>query len=88
MTIDLPREILEKLIIKARISGLTPERYLEKLVAQDVSDRPTIQRPFDYRKIYGCLEGPDVSVSKEEIDEARREMWANFPREFPNVDQS
>jgi len=22
-----------------------------------------------------------ISISKEEIDEARREMWANFPRE-------
>lgn len=25
-----------------------------------------------------------ISISKEEIDEARREAWANFPREIPN----
>ena len=24
------------------------------------------------------------SFPKEEIDEAQREMWANFPREFPD----
>jgi hypothetical protein len=24
-----------------------------------------------------------VPITKEMIDEARREMWANFPREFP-----
>ncbi len=24
-----------------------------------------------------------VPVTKEMIDEARREMWANFPRDFP-----
>lgn len=29
----------------------------------------------------GVLAGLNISISKEEIDEARREMWANFPRE-------
>ena len=28
------------------------------------------------------------SFPKEEIDEAQREMWANFPREFPEVPSS
>ena len=28
------------------------------------------------------------SFPKEEIDEAQREMWANFPREFPEVPTS
>ena len=29
----------------------------------------------------GALAHLNISISKEEIDEARREMWANFPRE-------
>ena len=31
------------------------------------------------RSLYGLW--ADVSVSAEDIDEARREMWSNFPRE-------
>ena len=31
------------------------------------------------RSLLGLWEG--VSVSEEDIDEARREMWGNFPRE-------
>lgn len=31
------------------------------------------------RSLYGLWEGD--SVSAEDIDEARREMWSNFPRE-------
>ncbi len=30
---------------------------------------------------YGLLADLNISISKEEIDEARREDWANFPRE-------
>ena len=29
----------------------------------------------------GALAHLNISISKEEIDEARREAWANFPRE-------
>ena len=31
----------------------------------------------------GCLEHLHVTVSEEDIAAARREMWADFPREFP-----
>ena len=31
----------------------------------------------------GCLEHLRVTVSEEDIAAARREMWAGFPREFP-----
>jgi hypothetical protein len=38
---------------------------------------------------YGLLADLNISISKEEIDEVRREMWANFPRErfFETEDQ-
>ncbi len=29
----------------------------------------------------GCLEHLGVEITEEDIDEARREMWGNFPRE-------
>jgi hypothetical protein len=33
------------------------------------------------RSLYGLWKDFGVSISAEEIDEARREMWGNFPRE-------
>ena len=33
------------------------------------------------QNIKGILAGRGISVSAEDIDEARREMWMNFPRE-------
>lgn len=35
----------------------------------------------------GRFEHLGYSFPKEEIDEAQREMWANFPREFPDPDK-
>lgn len=40
---------------------------------------PPEQKPF--RSLYGALKDFGPSPSKEEIDEARREAWSNFPRE-------
>jgi hypothetical protein len=34
-----------------------------------------------FRSIKGILAGRGISVSAEDINEARREMWKNFPRE-------
>jgi hypothetical protein len=36
------------------------------------------------RPLRGRFADLKLSIPKEEIDEARREMWANFPREFPD----
>jgi len=33
--------------------------------------------------LLGRFAVPGLSIPKEDIDEAQREMWANFPREFP-----
>jgi hypothetical protein len=33
------------------------------------------------RSLYGLWKDFGVSISAAEIDEARREMWGNFPRE-------
>lgn len=35
----------------------------------------------------GILARPGFSVSAEDIDQTRREMWANFPRGFPKDDK-
>ncbi len=35
------------------------------------------------KSVIGCLEHLGVHITDEDIAEVRREMWANFPREFP-----
>jgi hypothetical protein len=34
----------------------------------------------------GALAHLNISVSEEDIAQARREMWGNFPRDFPGKD--
>jgi hypothetical protein len=68
------------------VTGLPPtvvsdlQRLVDTLRAEP---RPT-SRPL-LRGIF-AEEGKDVT--KEMIDEARREMWAQFPRDFPPTEQS
>lgn len=33
------------------------------------------------RSLYGALADLDVHITEEDISEARKEMWGNFPRE-------
>ena len=35
------------------------------------------------KSAFGMFEHLGVNITREMIDEARKEAWANFPREFP-----
>lgn len=50
-----------------------------------VAEQP--QTPAPRPPLMGRFAHLGISISKEEIDEAQREMWANFPREFPDTTQ-
>jgi hypothetical protein len=47
--------------------------------ATRLRDEVAVQQPI--RSIKGLLAGRGISISDEDIDEARREIWKNFPRE-------
>ncbi len=47
--------------------------------ATRLRDEISSKRPF--QSIKGILAGQGISISAEDIDEARREMWKNFPSE-------
>jgi len=47
--------------------------------ATRLRDEAAPKKPF--RSIKGILAGRGISISAEDIDEARREMWKSFPRE-------
>ncbi len=61
------------------IKQLTPEekrRLREELAATDIAVRPAPRE-----SLYGIAAHLGPAPSAEEIDEARREAWATFPRD-------
>lgn len=70
---------LEQLLATARtLSPLDRVWLVEQVMETLKSDlAPTEKKPK--RSLYGIWAG--TNVSEEDIDEARREMWGNFPRE-------
>lgn len=66
----------EALEIVQALSPLEKVRLVEEVMASLEHDLVE-KRPR--RSLHGIWAGVDVSA--EDIDEARREMWGNFPRE-------
>lgn len=70
---------VEQAILEA-VRSLPVDKQQEVLShATRLRDEATPKKPF--KSIKGILAGRGISISAEEIEEARREMWKNFPRE-------
>lgn len=69
------------LSIARQLSPSDKARLLEDISAALRRDlvQPETEKKKPKRSLLGLWEG--VSISEEDIDEARREMWGNFPRE-------
>ena len=62
------------------LSPLDKVRLMERLAStleRDLGEPVTEPPP----SLYGLWADLGVDISAEDIDEARREMWSNFPRE-------
>lgn len=72
---------LEQIVTLAlSLSPLDKVRLVEQVIAtleQDLKEA----NPKPRRSLLGILAPYGSAPSAEEIDEARREMWGNFPRE-------
>lgn len=70
---------LEEAVL-VKLQQLPLEKQQEMLdFAEFLSQKAEKKTPL--KSSAGALAHLNVSISKEEIDEARREAWANFPRE-------
>jgi hypothetical protein len=70
---------LEQAILEA-VRALPAEKQREILDhAARLRDASVKKRPF--RSVEGLWADLGISLSAEEIDDNRREMWRNFPRE-------
>lgn len=70
---------LETVVGMARqLSPLEKVRLVEEIMSlleDDLSER----KSGPTRSLYGIW--PDANISSKDIEEARQEMWGNFPRE-------
>ena len=62
---------------------LTPEKLRTLIVDLEAKLQGTYQAPArkPFQSLHGALADLGPAPSAEEIDEARREAWANFPRD-------
>jgi hypothetical protein len=62
------------------LSPLDKVRLMEKIATSlKVNIREEFQQPIE--SMYGICADLGTAPSAEDIDEVRREIWANFPRE-------
>jgi len=63
-----------------KIKSLTPEQQREvELMVERLTNRNQQKQPR--RSLMGLFEDLNIHITEEDIAEARREMWGNFPRE-------
>jgi hypothetical protein len=70
---------VEKTVLE-KVKVLPPNRkqevldFVEFIEAKEAKKQPR-------RSLYGELADLDIKITEEDIAEARKEMWGNFPRE-------
>ncbi|NJR63682.1 MAG: DUF2281 domain-containing protein [Cyanobacteria bacterium CRU_2_1] len=72
---------LEQTLLE-NLRQLPPEKQQEVLdFAEFLRQKTALKQPG--RSLKGLWADLDIHISEEDIAEARREMWGNFPRELP-----
>ena len=72
------------------LSGL-PEQVAQSIrhLVDSLRERPASGEPTPHRPpLRGRFADLKLSIPAEHIDEAQREAWANFPREFPEAGET
>ena len=62
------------------LPALEKVRLVERIMAT-LGQELTTQKAQPLKSAYGLWADLNIDISAEDIDEARREMWGNFPRE-------
>jgi len=73
-TIDMAVDVLRKLPPRDRIKAIT-------IVLSETEHDFPLSKSVKRKSLYGLWKDLNVDLSAEDIDEARKECWKNFPRE-------
>ncbi len=68
--------------VLGKLRNLPPEKQKEVLEFVEALEASGEAKP-PYRSLEGLWAKYDINITEEDIAEMRREMWSNFPREFP-----
>jgi hypothetical protein len=67
-------------ILLEKLRGLPPEKQNEVLAfAESLKPAEDAKKPL--RSLEGLWADLDIEITEQDIAEARREMWSNFPRD-------
>ena len=71
---------IEEMVLE-KLRGLPAEKQKEVLeFVESLKPDGSTKKPL--RSLEGLLEDLNVDITEEDIAEARREMWGNFPRDM------
>jgi hypothetical protein len=71
---------IEEMVLE-KLRGLPPEKQKDVLkFVESLKPGEGAKKPL--RSLEGIWEDLDIDITKEDIAEARREMWGNFPRDI------
>ncbi len=71
----------EVVALALRLSPVEKTRLIERVATTLERELTTETPPKPRRSLYGLLAHLGTAPSEEDIDDVRREMWSNFPRE-------
>ena len=71
---------IEEMVLE-KLRGLPPEKQREVLkFVESLKPDGGTKKPL--RSLEGIWEDLNIDITEEDIAEARREMWGNFPRDI------
>jgi hypothetical protein len=83
LKIEIPDELAGELQAQAAAQGISADSYVGRVLEQKLSPvngrGSTARKPL--KSSYGILAKYGTAPSAEEMDEARREVWGDFPGE-------
>ena len=65
-----------------KLQSLTPEQQREVAELVDALAAKTNATKTPRRSLLGLCADLGIKITEEDIAEARKEMWGNFPRDF------
>jgi len=81
MSDKVAEDFIEEIVAQvAEWSAQDKMRLIKRIAATAEANAEEQEKP-KRESLYGLWAGMGTAPSAEEIDEARREMWKNFPRE-------
>ena len=82
MTIVLPEELEIAVKVQANARGVSPDAYVREVLERNIDKVQGPKAGTPFKSGLGMWAKYGISLSAEEIDENRAEMFKNFGEEF------